>query len=184
MIRLARTTIATIAATAALAPAGIVAGEPQRGNAAGLLEAQISEQPPIDFRTRGTRKVVLSFVVGAAPECTAAAAAGPRYAFLIDADRNLQTGTRTASFPELGIDSQVAVQCGANGRFTSTLGSAAVRQIAGATGRWAIDVSTTVGALPSVEFLWVAIARDGNRVHRLPASGRVGTWGILELVIR
>ena len=99
MIRLARTMIATIAATAALAPAGILAREPQHANAGvGLLEAHISEQPPIDFRSRGTRKVVLSFVVGAAPACTGAAA-GPHYAFLIDADRNLQTGTRTASFP-------------------------------------------------------------------------------------
>jgi hypothetical protein len=174
-------TLSALSVVTMTAATGMTAA-PHQAASAVLLEANIDEQPPIDFRRIASRRVVLSFVVGAAPVCPSSGG-GPSFAFLIDADRNARSGAATKAFPGLGIDFQISVRCDASGQLVSTLGSATVRRVEGAPERWAIDVTTTVGALPSVQFLWVAISREGNRVQRLPAGDRVGQWSILELVI-
>lgn len=144
-----------------------------------ILSAGIREQAPIDSGTVSARVVLLRVEVAeqAASLCGAAVR---RYGFLVDADRQPSTGQTAAAFPGLGIDAQLFAECN-GGAWSSPLGAVTVQPNASGTGS-VIQIQTAAGLLPSGEFNWVAFARQGSRVTRLPASG-AGYWTIAERAI-
>ena len=145
-----------------------------------VVSANIEEESIEPRRPAADRSVTLTIVVAARPTCTRDGAA-LSYEFLIDADRSLQTGALTQAFGELGIDATVAIRCdGSTRRLQSTRGQVTVQPVQGSPTAYQIQLTTRVGALPSLNFYWIVMAREGRRFGRLPEQGRSGAWRIAE----
>lgn len=140
-----------------------------------LLSADIEELVPPG---RG-RQVVFRLRVSEPAPCDASRA-GVSYAFLIDADRSTTTGARTLGFPELGIDRTLIIGCDpTSGRFTSDSGPVTTGRPFDATDTgWELSVALPFDRIPSREFRWIAVAREGSQYDRLPAVGRAGAWRV------
>lgn len=138
-----------------------------------MLSAEIEELTPPG---RG-RQVVFRIRVSQPAPCDASRA-GVSYAFLIDTDRSEATGARTEGFPELGIDRTLTIRCDPTaGRFTSSAGPVTTgRPFSAADTGWELGVSIPFDRVPSREFSWIAVARDGTRYDRLPEAGQAGFW--------
>jgi hypothetical protein len=112
-----------------------------------------------------------------------AAACGPatgpvEYGLLIDADRSKTTGVSYAALDPLGIDARIVMRCDPRtGRFTSPIGNVRVRADAGVS---RIEIETTVGRLPSVDFFWSPYAAVNGRLWLLADRPRHSRWAILE----
>ena len=104
---------------------------------------------------------------------------GPvEYGLLIDADRNKATGRFDAALDPLGIDARIVMRCDPRtGRFTSPIGNVRVRAVAGVS---RIEIETTVGRLPSVDFFWAPYAAVDGRIWLLTNRPRHSRWAILE----
>lgn len=106
---------------------------------------------------------------------------GVSYAFLIDADKSLKTGTVTRAIPELGVDLQVEMRCDAARRtFVSDAGDVTMRPATNIGDPHVVEVTVHRETLSSLDFYWIAIAREGNHVTRLPEPGRFEAWRPLE----
>lgn len=141
-----------------------------------LQWAEVEERIP----PRSEPVIVFRLAVDAAAPCTADRAA-VSYTFLLDTDRSRTTGTVTRAFPELGIDGSVEVRCDpATGRFTSEAGAVTVASRPGATPGWELAVAVPRRLAPSLEFDWVAIAREDHRYDRVPGSGASSLWRSVE----
>ena len=148
-----------------------------------ILSANIAEESFAEEKPMLERLATLTITVAGRPVCGRDGAA-LSYAFLVDADRSKATGAVTRAFGELGIDAKLEIRCDATtGRLSSTLGEVAVQPAGGSPQAHTIQLTTRVGRLPSVNFYWVAMAREGRRFDRLPAAGRSGAWRIAELWI-
>jgi hypothetical protein len=151
-----------------------------------ILSANIAEESFAEHRPILERVATLTITVAGRPTCTSASPP-LSYAFLIDRDRSTTTGAATRAFSELGIDAIVDIRCNpATGALSSTLGEVAVEAAeAGAASPAAhtIRLTTRVGALPSVDFHWIAMSREGRRFDRIPAAGRSGAWRTATLWI-
>jgi hypothetical protein len=148
-----------------------------------ILSATIEEVPaewpggdPGDVVNREVRLII---EVDAAPSCTSGS---PflTFGFLVDADRDSTTGTTDPAFGDLGIDARLCADCDpATEAFVSPLGPVTVTTDPG-SGATTIEVITTVGQLPSVDFDWIAIAQEQSTLVRLPALPETGHWTTLE----
>jgi len=149
-----------------------------------ILSANITEESFAEAKPILDRVATLTITVAGRPICSRDSAA-LSYAFLVDADRYVKTGAVTRAFSELGVDAILEIRCDlTTGRLSSTLGDVAVQPAdTSAAQAHTIQLTTRVGSLPSVDFHWVAIAREGRRFDRLPKAGRSGAWRIASLWI-
>ena len=146
-----------------------------------IKAARITEHPPFDRQKIDERRVTLTLTLGGAPRCSPVKP-GTVYLFLIDADRSRRTGVVARPFTEVGVDAEITIHCdAASTRFISRLGAVVVTHTKDVETPDTLELTTTVGALPSRDFSWVAVARDGRAQTRYPPAGRVGAWRILEL---
>lgn len=148
-----------------------------------ILSANIAEESFAEERPMLERVATLTITVAGRPECGPDGAA-LSYAFLVDADRSRGTGAATRAFSELGVDAKLEIRCDpASGRLSSAVGEVVVRPADGSPQAHTIQLTTRVARLPSLNFYWIAMAREGRRFDRLPAAGRSGAWRIAELWI-
>jgi hypothetical protein len=148
-----------------------------------ILSANIAEESFADAKPILERVATLTITVAARPACSPE---GPplSYAFLVDRDRSTRTGALTRAFSEIGIDVILEIRCDpTTGRLSSTLGDVAVQPAEESPQAHTITLTTRVRSLPSVDFYWVAMARQGRRFDRLPATGRSGAWRAANLWI-
>lgn len=119
------------------------------------------------------------FGISLADAATCGPASGPvEYGLLIDADRSKTTGVFDAALDPLGIDARIVMRCDPRtGRFTSPIGNVSVRAVAGVS---RIEIETTVGRLPSVDFFWAPYAAVNGRLWLLADRPRHSRWAILE----
>lgn len=139
-----------------------------------IVSAEVEEVRPMN-RNIARRQVRLRIGTAAAPVCPGPAT---EYGFLIDADKSLATGITEPSFDRLGIDARVVMRCDEkSGRFVSPIGRVTARMGADAPG---LDLVTTVGQLPSVDFFWVPYGALGNQLSLLAEAPRFSRWAIIE----
>ena len=119
------------------------------------------------------------FGISLAAAATCGPASGPvEYGLLIDADRSKATGVVDAALDPLGIDARIVMRCDPRtGRFASPIGDVRVRVVAGVS---RIEIETTVGRLPSVDFFWAPYAAVNGRLWLLADAPRHSRWAILE----
>lgn len=148
-----------------------------------ILSANIAEESFAEEKPMLERVVTLTITVAGRPVCGRDGAT-LSYLFLVDADRARMTGAVTRAFSELGVDAKVEIRCDpATGRLSSAVGEVAVQPADGSPQAHTIQLTTRVARLPSLNFYWIAMAREGRRFDRLPAAGRSGAWRIAELWI-
>ena len=141
--------------------------------------ARIREGAPIDHRSAATRPVTLSLEIAGPPVCSQAQ---PNliYGFLIDSDRDAQTGSTDTAFLRLGIDARISAECDpSTGQFTSRVGAVEL-SVNPDTGATIIEIHSLVENLPSVDFYWIAFAHDDPMFIRAPEAPGFMTWAILE----
>jgi len=127
------------------------------------------------------RRQVRFHIDTAAPPVCGPAPASVEYGFLIDKDSNRATGIVDPEFDELGIDARLLIRCDvANGRFISSFGQVTTRSDRNRPG---LEVTATVGQLPSVDFLWIPYAADGDQIELFEGRTRYARWAILERMI-
>jgi hypothetical protein len=149
-----------------------------------LLLAEIREQGDVRWGEPSSREVVFRVVVAGRPPCDARNA-DLEYTFLIDSDRSTATGMRVEPFGKLGLDARVSMTCDpARGAFTSRMGTVTVEPARERPGAFRVQLVTSVEKLPSLEFYWIAVARDGEALAKLPDTNDYGVWGILELALK
>lgn len=168
--------LVALAATANPHPA-----TPDTTGALALIAAGI-EEVGVEIGRVPDRAVRLWIEVDELPACPSAGQ-DVRYGFLIDADRERATGLAPPAL-DIGVDARITAVC-RNGEWRSPVGEVDVARAAAGPDR--IEIRTTVDRLPSIEFLWIAYARMGNRVVGLPAPRPAGdgqpghsAWAILE----
>jgi hypothetical protein len=144
-----------------------------------IREAVLIEQEPMDPADVAARGVVMRIAVVEAPSCTAGTGF-LSYGLLIDSDRNPVTGAAPDEFKPLGIDARISLECDpGSGTFTSPLGTVSVSADPG-TGFTLLELSTTVGQLPSVNFFYLAYAQEDATLTRLPEPSDFGAWKTIE----
>jgi hypothetical protein len=144
----------------------------------GIVGAAIEYLPP--YRADIAQRRVRFRIQTAAPPRCGGGAGRSEYGFLIDADRSRATGVTDADFDELGIDARIVMRCDEpSGRFRSPLGPVTLQSTGGA----ALELVTTVGQLPSVDFLWVPYGATADQLVLFPTEPRHGRWAILERVM-
>lgn len=150
-----------------------------------LLSASIEQHPPFTTKNVPDRAITIRFVVAGRPSCTTATSS-PAYTLLVDAFPWQRAHMEIPSFPELRFQSAIAITCDpATGALRSNIrGTIAVEAASEAAGAQAIALRTTLGQLPAVEFRWIAVASDGDRYTRAPASGSYARWAIHERTLR
>ncbi len=142
-----------------------------------ILLATIEEQPPVDPSNVAARNVVLRMRL-AGPVPSPCGPGFQAYGFLIDSDQNVTTGRPGPAFADLGVDARISASCNpVTGKFVSPLGPVTVN-----TAGTVLEIQTTVGILPSVDFDWIAFAQDGTRFTRLPDPGHA-RWTTFERVL-
>ena len=145
-----------------------------------LLAARITEVPPFDADRIVDRRITFSVILDRAPVCDAGRAPAS-FAFLIDADRSTATGAVRDDSVELGVDWEIPIWCDVTaGRFSSELGDVEVGPSSDGDHDYVLSVTTRAGRLPSLEFDWIATARDDGRLTRVPAAGGAASWRVLE----
>jgi len=143
-----------------------------------ILLATIEEVPPIMWGEPEGRTVVLRIVVAGPPDF--AVANELSYGFLIDADKDQATGTSSETFNDLGVDYRIHSHWNPQANeFVSSLGATVVTTDS-TTGETIIEIFTTVGALPSHAFRWIAYAVHADVLTRLPAAPSHGAWATHE----
>jgi hypothetical protein len=148
-----------------------------------LLSARIHEEAPFEPEARANRQVVFTLVASAQPPC-AAQAARTEYAFLIDKDGLPTTGVRLAAIPEMGADGTILIRCDpARRTYVSAAGPVEIRTDNEAPGAYAVEVRTRLGELPGVAFRWIAVAREGELIFRIPEPGRTAPWEHYETAL-
>lgn len=141
-----------------------------------IRSAVIEELPPSDPADVASRSVALRIGLAGLPPCNATTS--PTYGFLIDADKDGNTGSSLAG---LGVDARVSAECDpATGEFVSPDRTVSVTTDP-ASGTATVDIRTTVGLFPSVDFWWVAYAQQGTRLFRLPEDPGHGGWATGEI---
>jgi len=141
--------------------------------------ARIVEGARLDARSAAKREVTLSLELGVRPACNRDQP-DLVYGFLIDADKDAQTGATDPAFARLGIDARISAECDpATGRFTSRGGSVAL-DTDPASGATVLTIRTTVEDLPSVDFYWIAFAHDDPTFVRVPDAPGFAAWAIAE----
>jgi hypothetical protein len=144
-----------------------------------VQSATIDQISPIDPRAVPQREVVLSIEVAEAPTCTSQTGY-LSYGFLIDSDLDPATGPSADAFAGLGVDARMNATCDpATGAFAVPAGMT-VTVTPTSNGGATVEIHTTVGSLPSVEFDWIAFAQKDSTFVRLPAAPEHGTWSTSE----
>jgi hypothetical protein len=143
-----------------------------------ILSATVEEQPPIYAASAPSRTVVLRLeLAGAVPS-----PCGPdaqEYGFLIDSDRDRLTGVTAAEFEDLGVDAKVAATCDpGSGLFVGPAGTTV--SVTGPSSN-ILEIRTTVQRLPSLDLSWIAFAREGTLLLRLPEAPAHGGWATHEI---
>jgi hypothetical protein len=137
-----------------------------------IASARFDELGPIDFGHPNGREVRVRIEVESAIVCDADHA--PSYGVLIDSDLDESTGASNAAFRGLGVDARITAACDpSTGTFSSAAGDVNVDGNA-------IEITTSVDRLPSVELLFAAYAREGTSFVRLPAGSDVRRFTIIE----
>ena len=104
------------------------------------------------------------------------------YGFLIDSDKNSQTGNTIQAFNDLGVDAQISIFCDPSTQtFSSPLGPVNIFQ--DSTNVTHLQIITTVGLLPSVDFNWIAFVEEDSLLIRFPGSGFHNHWAIMEILL-
>jgi hypothetical protein len=144
-----------------------------------IVAASVEEVPPIEWGRIAGRQVRLRIQAAGTPTCTSATAS-LEYGFLVDSDKSAVTGATNDAFADLGVDARVAARCDPRqGTFVSPIGTVTV-SAPNAAGVTTIDLLTTAGRLPSVDFLWVAYAAEGGVLTRLPQAPGHNAWNTIE----
>jgi hypothetical protein len=144
-----------------------------------IVIARIQEGAPLDHRSAADRPVTLSLEIKAQPVCSQDQ---PNliYGFLIDSDKDAQTGAIDPAFARLGIDARVSAECDpSTGEFVSRIGRVELGMNPN-TGTSTIDIHTEVGKLPSVDFYWFAFTHDDPLFIRAPEEPGFMAWSIHE----
>lgn len=140
-----------------------------------VVSANIDDVVPIN-RPIARREVRFSIRLASAPTC----AAGSRgeYGFLIDADKSAKSGVAIPGLEPLGVDARIVMRCDeATGRFVSPTGRVVPIVDQRSPG---LDLVTTVGQLPSVEFFWAPYAATAGQLSLIAGTRRYSTWAIPE----
>jgi hypothetical protein len=134
-----------------------------------IVSSLIQELRPLD-KNLSRRRVLLHVRLAASPVCTT----NQEYGFLIDADKDANTGVTDDALEKLGIDARVVMRCDrATGQFTSPTGRVTQN---GAR----LELLTTVDRLPSVDFFWAPYAMKDGVVSLVGDQRRYGRWAIFE----
>jgi len=136
-----------------------------------VVAATIVEAMPLS-QDIAKRRVLLRLRLSSSPSCTAGAS--DEFGFLIDADKQTETGVRHPAAETLGFDARVTLRCdAATRRYVSPLGS--VTQKADT-----LELATTAERLPSLDFLWAPYAAVGNEVALSAARPNYSHWAVFE----
>ena len=147
-----------------------------------ILSATIEEVPPLDPKDVLNRAIVLRLEVAGVSRC--GGGVQPLvYGFLIDTDKDTASGVADEFTDPLGVDARISAECDPDtSRFVSPLGPVTVAIDSG-TGITTVEIRTTVGLLPSVDFSWIAYAEEGTLLTRLPVQGSNGAWATIEVLM-
>ncbi len=146
-----------------------------------ILSATVREVPPLNPASVGPRVVIVAVTVAGAPPCSPSSPFGS-YGVFVDADLDPATGLADPIFAPLGVDARLTAACDpASGLFTSPAGP--VTLTAGPGGSTVVSIRSTASKVPSIDFRWIAFARDDDDLTRLPASPEAGRWAIIERMI-
>lgn len=143
-----------------------------------IVSANIVEEPPVELGNPVGRTVVLQIGLAGPPSC--GSTSSPTYGFLVDSDDSNLTGLSGIPFEPLGVDARLSASCDpATGLFSSPLGvvTTGTNQT---TGSFFVDINSTEGKLPSLDFHWIAFAQDGTLFSRLPAEGNYSSFETIE----
>jgi hypothetical protein len=144
-----------------------------------ILSASIAEVPPIDATAVADRQILLTVEVAGQPSC------GPTtglliYGFLIDKDKNPATGVQPPAFTDIGVDARIDARCDpGTGQFVSPVGT--VTTSIKPSGGTLIQILTTAGKLPSIDFHWFAFAENATTFTRLPHEPGHEVWATSEM---
>lgn len=155
-----------------------------------ILSATIEELPLIDSEDVAGRQVILRIEVAGPPPSCQAQAEFLAYGFLIDADKNRQTGVSPRAFHPLGVDARITAECDPTlGTFVNPIAMVDITTD-DTTNVTTIEIPLTVDLLPSVDFHWIAFAMQGSRLIRLPGQllsddGRPdhAAWATFEITL-
>jgi hypothetical protein len=183
--------LAAFAAFAAIAVVVVAVARAERATSAEqsppphlrLLRAEIAEGPPYDHSRMAERRVTFRIALAARPPCEPGRA-GTRYTFVVSAFPWLSGSLRLEAVPEIPAHAKIEFACDPSSReWRSGLapGRVTVRQAGAET---MLELTTSLGELPAVEFHWVALASDGEIYMRTPGRGRVALWRIRERIQR
>ena len=133
------------------------------------------EYNPDDVKNR---PVEFYLIVQGSPQCSPKTGI-LNYGFLIDSDKNNQTGISYQALNDLGVDAHISLSCDpSTGLFTSPLGQVTIEDTT--NGETKISILTEVGLLPSIDFNWIAYAQEDSLFIRVPENGTHGYWSIIE----
>jgi hypothetical protein len=142
-----------------------------------ILSASIIEENPESLPVKD-RPVRLTVELAAQPPCTVANT-DLSYGFLVDSDQISSTGSTLAVFAPLGVEAMLTARCNpVTQLYSSTLGAVTVTQTVSTT--WLLEILTTNDSLPSVDFYWIAFAREGGSFNRLPQPPGFSRWTTFE----
>lgn len=144
-----------------------------------ILSARIREVPPIDPTDILGRTVVIELTLAGSPTCTGSSPFTV-YGVLIDSDLDPNTGITNPAFDPLGVDARLTAKCDqATSAFISEAGPVIVSP-PGPGGESLLTITTTVAAMPAIEFEWIAIAVETADLTRLPEAPDPALWAIHE----
>lgn len=118
------------------------------------------------------RALVAELSVAGEPDCGLHPEA--EYGFFVDVDPDAspRTGALGPALDGLGVDLRISARC-EDGELVSPAGEVSVVEVGGEEESWLITITTNEPGLPRT-FEWIAYARVGGEVSRVPEAPEVG----------